>query len=63
MAGLVLLCIVVRLAGWAIASYNRLVGLRNQVQNGWRQILFASHPAMPARIAALRHLAYQGRTA
>ena len=23
---------------WAMGSYNRLVGLRNQVTNGWRQI-------------------------
>jgi LemA protein len=23
---------------WAIAVYNRLIGLRNQTQNGWRQI-------------------------
>jgi LemA protein len=23
---------------WAVVSYNRLVGLKNQVDNGWRQI-------------------------
>src|SRR5260370_20933836 len=38
MAGLVLIAIVGALALWAVASYNRLVGLRNQVLNGWRQI-------------------------
>ena len=25
------------LVAWAIGLYNRLVGLRNQVLNGWRQ--------------------------
>src|SRR5437762_2276870 len=38
MPGLILLVVVVALVVWAIASYNRLVGLRNQVLNGWRQI-------------------------
>ena len=38
MAGLVLLILIVVVALWAIGSYNRLVGLRNQVANGWRQI-------------------------
>src|SRR5207247_5022506 len=38
MPGLILLFVVVALVVWAIASYNRLVGLRNQVLNGWRQI-------------------------
>ena len=30
--------IVVVLVLWIIAAYNRLVGLKNQVANGWRQI-------------------------
>src|SRR6202171_1907175 len=38
MAVFVLIAIVGALALWAVASYNRLVGLRNQVLNGWRQI-------------------------
>jgi LemA protein len=38
MLGLILLALVAILVVWAIASYNRLVGLRNQVLNGWRQI-------------------------
>lgn len=36
-----LLAVVVVLAGvvvWAIMQYNRLVTLRNQTQNGWKQI-------------------------
>ncbi len=30
--------LVAVLVFWAIAVYNRLIGLRNQTQNGWRQI-------------------------
>jgi LemA protein len=36
--GLVLLVIVVIAIFWLIGGYNRLVGLRNQTQNGWKQI-------------------------
>jgi len=38
MALWVVLGIIVLFVFWAIGGYNRLVGLRNQVQNGWRQI-------------------------
>ena len=38
MIGWVLLGIVVVLVFWAIGGYNRLVGLRNQTLNGWKQI-------------------------
>ena len=57
MAGLMLLIIVVILVVWAIASYNRLVGLRNQVSNGWRQIdvqLKRRHDLIPNLINAVR---------
>jgi LemA protein len=57
MAGLILLGIVVLLAIWAIASYNRLIGLRNQVQNGWRQIdvqLKRRHDLIPNLVNAVR---------
>jgi LemA protein len=30
--------LVVVLAGWAIVTYNALVGLRNQLENAWAQI-------------------------
>ena len=30
--------VLVVLALWAVWSYNRLIGLRNQVTNGWKQI-------------------------
>ncbi|HWC07032.1 MAG TPA: LemA family protein [Gemmatimonadota bacterium] len=35
---LVLLGLVVVLVGWAIVTYNSLVGLRNQLDNAWAQI-------------------------
>ncbi|MDE3154984.1 MAG: LemA family protein [Acidobacteriota bacterium] len=38
MALYILVGVVVVLILWAIATYNRLVGLRNQTQNGWKQI-------------------------
>src|SRR5471030_3032587 len=53
----VLLGIVVLLVVWAIASYNRLVGLRNQVLNGWRQIdvqLKRRHDLIPNLVNAVR---------
>ena len=34
----ILLGLIVVLAIWAISVYNRLVGLRNQTTNGWKQI-------------------------
>src|SRR5262245_49353824 len=57
MAGLILLGVVVLLALWVIASYNRLVGLRNQVANGWRQIdvqLKRRHDLIPNLVNAVR---------
>src|SRR5450759_1532497 len=38
MFGLLLIAIVVVLVFFAIGSYNRLVSLKNQVQNAWKQI-------------------------
>jgi LemA protein len=42
---------------WAILTFNRLVGLRNQVQNGWRQIdvqLKRRHDLIPNLVNAVR---------
>ena len=42
---------------WAIAGYNRLVGLRNQVLNAWRQIdvqLKRRHDLIPNLVNAVR---------
>jgi LemA protein len=57
MPGLVLLALVVVIVVWAIASYNRLIGLRNQVGNGWRQIdvqLKRRHDLIPNLVNAVR---------
>ena len=35
---LVPLIVIVVIALWVVGGYNRLVGLRNQSQNGWKQI-------------------------
>jgi LemA protein len=55
---LVILLIVVFLPiVFAIGSYNRLVGLRNQVLNGWRQIdvqLKRRHDLIPNLVNAVR---------
>src|SRR5215472_12504777 len=57
MPGLVLLVLLVVLVIWAVASYNRLVGMRNQVANGWRQIdvqLKRRHDLIPNLVNAVR---------
>src|SRR3982075_2314870 len=57
MAGIVLLVLIVAGALWAIASYNRLVGMRNQVLNGWRQIdvqLKRRHDLVPNLVNSVR---------
>ena len=57
MAGLVLLVGVVLLAVWIVGSYNRLVGMRNQALNGWRQIdvqLKRRHDLIPNLVNAVR---------
>jgi len=33
-----LVVVVLLIVAWAIGAYNRLIGLRNQTANGWRQI-------------------------
>lgn len=54
---LVTFAIVVGLALSAIGIYNRLVRLRNQVQNGWRQIdvqLKRRHDLIPNLVSTVR---------
>src|SRR5258705_5614969 len=49
--------VILALILWLIASYNRLVGLRNQVLNGWRQIdvqLKRRHDLIPNLVNAGR---------
>src|SRR5882724_7783845 len=57
MAAFVALGVVVLIALWAIAGYNRLVGMRNQVANGWRQIdvqLKRRHDLIPNLVSTVR---------
>jgi LemA protein len=54
---LVLIAVVVLLAFWAVALYNSLIGLRNQVLNGWRQIdvqLKRRHDLIPNLVNTVR---------
>jgi LemA protein len=37
-ATIILLVVLVGLALWVIGAYNSLIGLKNQVANGWKQI-------------------------
>jgi LemA protein len=49
--------VILAIAAWAIVSYNSLVGLRNQVLNGWRQIdvqLKRRHDLIPNLVNAVR---------
>jgi LemA protein len=51
------LALIVVVAVWAIALYNRLVGLKNQVLNGWRQIdvqLKRRHDLIPNLVNTVR---------
>ena len=53
----ILLAVVALVVVWAIALYNRLVGLRNQVLNGWRQIdvqLKRRHDLIPNLVNTVR---------
>lgn len=38
MSVLITIAVLALIAFWGVAGYNRLVGLRNQVTNGWKQI-------------------------
>ena len=54
---LLLIAIIVALAFFAIGSYNRLVSLKNQVQNAWKQIdvqLKRRHDLIPNLINTVR---------
>ncbi|HUL70218.1 MAG TPA: LemA family protein [Gemmatimonadales bacterium] len=38
MSGIIFLVVLVVVALWVVGAYNRLIGLKNQVVNGWKQI-------------------------
>jgi len=53
----ILVAIVIAVVLWAVASYNRLVKMRNQALNGWRQIdvqLKRRHDLIPNLVNAVR---------
>jgi LemA protein len=57
MAGIVVLAVIAAIVVWAVSGYNRLIGLRNQVANGWRQIdvqLKRRHDLIPNLVNAVR---------
>jgi LemA protein len=60
----VLLLLVIVLIGWAIATYNRLVRLRNQVQASWAQIdvqLKRRHSLIPNLVETVKGYAAHER--
>ena len=53
----IVLAVVAALVFWAVALYNRLIGLRNQTHNGWRQIdvqLKRRHDLIPNLVNTVR---------
>lgn len=53
----VILVVLAVVVGWAIWTYNGLVTLRNQVQNGWKQIgvqLKRRHDLIPNLVATVK---------
>ena len=57
MAGIILLILVGVLVIWVIGKYNSLITLRNQVNNGWKQIdvqLKRRHDLIPNLVNAVK---------
>jgi len=57
MSVLVTIAFLALAALWAMAGYNRLVGLRNQVTNGWKQIdvqLKRRHDLIPNLVSTVK---------
>lgn len=63
---IVLLVVVVVVALWVISAYNRLVALKNQVTNAWKQIdvqLKRRHDLVPMLVSAVQgHAGYERGT-
>ncbi len=54
---LIVLGVVVLIVLWAIATYNRLIGLKNQTLNGWKQIdvqLKRRHDLIPNLVSTVK---------
>ena len=66
MAFLALLVVCVLVLFWAVAQYNRLIALRNQVENGWKQIdvqLKRRHDLIPNLINTVKgYMQYEQET-
>jgi LemA protein len=61
----VLLLLIIAVIGWAIATYNRLVRLRTQVQASWAQIdvqLKRRHSLIPNLVETVKGYAAHERT-
>jgi LemA protein len=57
MVGIIILVVLVLLVIWMIAMYNSLITLRNQVNNGWKQIdvqLKRRHDLIPNLVEAVK---------
>jgi LemA protein len=57
MFGIIILVVLVLLVVWVIAKYNSLITLRNQVNNGWKQIdvqLKRRHDLIPNLIETVK---------
>ena len=53
----ILLLLLVAIVAWGVWTYNRLIALRNQVQNAWKQIdvqLKRRHDLIPNLVAAVK---------
>ena len=54
---MLILVILVAIVAWVVFAYNRLVSLRNQVDNAWRQIdvqLKRRHDLIPNLVEAVK---------
>ena len=63
-AVLILLAIVVLVAFWVIGAYNGLIGLKNKVANGWKQIdvqLKRRHDLIPNLVETVKGYAAHER--
>ncbi len=64
--GWIVVALIVALPLWGIALYNRLVNLRNQVKNAWRQIdvqLKRRHDLIPNLVEVVKdYMSYEQET-
>ena len=66
LAGWIIIVVLVFVVLAAVAMYNRLVGLRNQVKNAWRQIdvqLKRRHDLIPNLVEVVKdYMSYEQET-